>query len=148
MRQSFEPSIWGPKAWFFLETCIMAYPEKPTNEDKIYMKNFLLSLKFVIPCEKCRDNYSSHLKTYPLSDEVLSNRDILFKWIVDVHNSANTKKTKTYDETFNYYMSKYEGNNYIETHKSNYSKIIYLILITSFIVFIHYIYKVIKRKYQ
>ena len=53
------------------------------------MKNFLLSLEYVIPCEKCRNSYSEHLKKFPLTDQVLLNRTELFKWIVDVHNLAD-----------------------------------------------------------
>ena len=31
---SLNPKVWGPHAWFFLETVAMAYPIDPTNEDK------------------------------------------------------------------------------------------------------------------
>ena len=28
MRIDYNPKIWGPKGWFFLETIILSYPEK------------------------------------------------------------------------------------------------------------------------
>ena len=42
MRQSFEPKIWGPHAWFFIETSVMAYPEYPGDKDKIYEEFFII----------------------------------------------------------------------------------------------------------
>ena len=45
MRQSFNPEIWGPHAWFFLETVAMGYPINPTSDDKNQMKAFFYALK-------------------------------------------------------------------------------------------------------
>jgi hypothetical protein len=117
MRQNFEPTIWGPHAWFFLETVTMAYPTNPTFKEKKAAEKFFKSLSIMIPCEKCRNNYKKHLKKYPLSDDVLSSRDNLFKWIVDIHNSVDPKKQRNYDETFKYYNDKYGYK--IETKKEN-----------------------------
>ena len=61
----------------------------------------------MIPCEKCRNNYKKHLKQHPLTGKVLSSRDNLFMWIIDVHNSVHKDKQKTYDDTFKYYMDQY-----------------------------------------
>lgn len=140
MRQNFDPIIWGPKAWFFLETITMAYPTNPSDEEKKNTKLFFYTLQFVIPCEKCRKNYNKHLEIYPLSEEVLSNRDNLFKWIINMHNSVDINKKKTYNDTFKYYISKYSGSEYQSKFKiSNKTKNIFIILIL--IVIIISIYK-------
>ena len=34
MRENFEPTVWGPHAWFFLESVAMAYPIKPSYQEK------------------------------------------------------------------------------------------------------------------
>ena len=94
MRQNFEPKIWGNHAWFFLETICMAYPTNPSKSMKSSAKNFFLSLKDLIPCEKCRNNYKQHLKLFPLTEKVLSSRDNLFMWIINVHNSIHKNKQK------------------------------------------------------
>jgi hypothetical protein len=107
MRQNFEPSIWGPRAWFFLETVCMGYPTDPTYEEKKMAEDFFNSLQFIIPCEKCRNNYKKHLKQHPLTGKVLSSRDNLFMWIINVHNSVHKDRQKTYDDTFKYYMDQY-----------------------------------------
>lgn len=110
MRQNFDSDIWGPHAWFFLETVCMGYPTDPSYEEKKQAENFFKALQFMIPCEKCRNHYKKHLKKYPLNGEILSSRDNLFMWIVDIHNSVHKNKQKTYDDTFNYYMDMYKIN--------------------------------------
>ena len=142
MRQNFEPKIWGNHAWFFLETVCMAYPTNPSKSMKSSAKKFFLSLKDLIPCEKCRNNYELHLKKYPLNDKTLSSRDNLFVWIVNIHNSVNPKNTHSYDETFKYYLEKYNYKS-TNTKKSIKKKYLYilLLLITSFVIYEYY-YKI------
>lgn len=146
MRQNFDPTIWGPKAWFFLESITMAYPTNPTDEDKKNTKLFFYTLQFVIPCEKCRNNYNKHLKIYPLSKEVLENRDNLFKWIVNMHNSVDPLKKRTYNETYKYYLNKYSGSEYSIDKKVNVrAKNIFIVFaLTSIIIIGYQYYKYLK----
>ena len=138
MRQNLEPKIWGPHAWFFLESIAMAYPQEPTYDDKKNAEKFFISLQLLIPCKKCRDNYKKHLKEYPLNEDILANRDNLFKWIVDIHNSVDPKKKRTYDEVFNYYLEKYNIGNVKKKKtlcKRNILIILFLILITIYLLY-------------
>lgn len=143
MRQNFEPKIWGNHAWFFLETVCMAYPTNPSKSMKSSAKKFFLSLKDLIPCEKCRNNYELHLKKYPLNDKTLSSRDNLFVWIVNIHNSVNPKNTHSYDETFKYYLEKYnyKSTNTKKSIKKKYLFIL-LLLIIFFVIYEYYYYKI------
>ena len=126
MRQNFDSDIWGPHAWFFLETVCMGYPTDPSYEEKKQAENFFKALQFMIPCEKCRNHYKKHLKKYPLNGEVLSSRDNLFMWIVDIHNSVHKNKQKTYDDTFNYYMDMYKIN--VDDECTDYTTVQYKIV--------------------
>ena len=135
MRQNFDSNIWGPHAWFFLETICMAYPKDPTFEEKKHVQNFFYSLKNLLPCEKCRNNYIKHLKIYPLDDEVIKNRDNLFKWINKIHNSVDKSKTRSLEETFKYYLDEYNINGQKYTN-NNYKKNKYLILIVILLIII------------
>ena len=139
MRQNFEPQIWGPNAWFFLESVTMGYSTDPTYEEKKAAENFFLSLEHMIPCEKCRNNYKKHLKLHPLNENVLSSRDNLFMWIVDMHNSVDVNKKKSYDDTFKFYMTKYnvQVTDTPNEKSSNMGIFFYLIMIV-FILFIIY----------
>lgn len=155
MRQSFNPEIWGPHAWFFLETVAMGYPISPTTDDKTQMKKFFNILKDIIPCEKCRINYKKHLKEIPLTNKNLENRDSLFKWIVDVHNSVDPSKIYTYEDTYNYYIDQYQESNNTTGSKNksfcNNRKVknifIILMIITS-IILIHKIYLYISPRFR
>ena len=119
MRQSFEPKIWGPHAWFFLETIAMAYPTNPTKKQIKRAKQFYKSLEFMIPCDKCRNNYKKHcgsipcdfaekMKVLPITDEVLANRTNLFNWTVKLHNMSFPTKKRTNQQTFEHYMNIYQ----------------------------------------
>ena len=140
MRQNFEPSIWGPRAWFFLETICMGYPTDPTYEEKKMAEDFFNSLQFMIPCEKCRNNYKKHLRQYPINGKVLSSRDNLFMWIIDVHNSVHSNKQKSYDDSFKYYMNQYNLSIEDEKNKLNCKtkNILFYFLMILFISFIIY----------
>ena len=132
MRQNLEPKVWGPHAWFFLESIAMGYPTNPTPTDIEKTKLFFSSLKYVIPCAKCRNNFDKHSEDNPLTDEVLSSNETFFKWIVDMHNAAREEK-RTYEETFNYYMKMYSGKS---TTKYTLYKIILVVVALLIIMFL------------
>ena len=55
-------SVWGPPLWHYLHTMSFNYPVKPTPADKRNYKNFILSLRHVLPCRYCRENLTKNLK--------------------------------------------------------------------------------------
>ena len=108
-----DPKIWGPHLWFFLHSMSFTYAKnrkKATTEEKIQMYNFLESLKFVLPCDICRVNYSNFLDKNPPK---LNSRKELFRWLVDLHNCVNGecgskhKRQYTYDEVEKLYKEVY-----------------------------------------
>ena len=44
-------SVWGPSLWHYLHIMSFNYPVKPTKQDKKNYKNFVVSLKHVLPCK-------------------------------------------------------------------------------------------------
>ena len=111
MNIDYNPKIWGPKAWFFIETIILSYPNNPTLNDKTIFKNFFNSLANILPCEKCRYNYKNHIKSNPLNDDILFNKNNLIEWIVKIHNLSMGKKI-TKKSMLNYYNNQYKGTNF------------------------------------
>lgn len=89
-----KPEIWGSHAWIFLHSVTMNYPDNPTPQDKREMKDFFNSLKYVLPCEKCAKNFQRNMAKYPLTDKILSSRDSLIKWLIDIHNMVNRENKK------------------------------------------------------
>jgi hypothetical protein len=90
-----DPKWWGPHCWFFIHSVILGYSDNPTEADKQNFKQFFESLGKVLPCNKCRNNYKQHLMKLPLDDSVLSSRDKLVKWLIDVHNEVNVATQKS-----------------------------------------------------
>ena len=60
-RLNVKPHVWGPSAWKFLYMTAMGYPNTPTEEEQTAMKQFILSLKHLLPCEKCRVNFNEKI---------------------------------------------------------------------------------------
>ena len=83
-------SVWGPPLWHYLHTMSFNYPVKPTPADKRHYKNFILSLRYVLPCRYCRENLSKNLKALPLTDKEMRNRASFSRWVFKLHELINT----------------------------------------------------------
>lgn len=103
MTKNINPAIWGPICWKMLEHILSAYPDNPTREEADSMYNFITAFGQVLPCEKCRANFESHLEKYPLSDEVLSSNKNINIWLINIHNEVNATTGK----------QKYNQKNYL-----------------------------------
>ena len=88
------PDIWGPHGWKFIHYITLGYPANPTNETKKQYSNFFTLLKDVIPCSICGNNYSQHIKQYPLTDEILNDKREFINWGITMHNLVNILNKK------------------------------------------------------
>ena len=82
-------SVWGPGLWFFLHTISFNYPNKPTAEQKKRYKDFILQLKYILPCRYCRENLKKNLKALPLREKDLKNRESFSRWVYNLHELVN-----------------------------------------------------------
>ena len=100
-------SIWGPSTWHLLHSISFNYPVNPTDPDKHNYKEFVLSLKNVLPCGKCRKNLVHNLKKLPLEDSDLESRYTFSKYVYNLHEIINTmlgkKSGLSYDDVKNIY---------------------------------------------
>jgi len=116
-RINFNPNIWGPKAWFFLDTIILSYPENPTHSDIILFKDFFVNVGNILPCEKCRFNFEDHIIKFPLNNDILKSKNKLISWWINIHNETRQgKKLFTYNDFIDYYNCIYSNN---ETKDNN-----------------------------
>jgi hypothetical protein len=83
-------SVWGPPLWHYIHTMSFNFPINPTKEDKKNYKNFILSLKNVLPCHYCRDNLKKNFKALPLTNRDLKSRDSFSRWVFKLHELVNT----------------------------------------------------------
>jgi hypothetical protein len=128
---SISPSLWGPSTWKALHYITFAYPNNPTEDDKINYSNFFNSIGNVLACKKCRINFKMHLKKFPLDNNALASNYSLVNWLINIHNEVNkmhNKKILTYDEVLKIYMS------YNPTNTICNKRILLLILLIAILV--------------
>ena len=82
-------SVWGPSAWHFIHCVSFNYPVNPTCDDKRNYRNFILNLRHVLPCGKCRVNLCKNLKKNPITWKHMKNRDSFSKYVYHLHESIN-----------------------------------------------------------
>jgi Erv1 / Alr family len=102
-----DKEAWGPQLWHSMHMIALNYPDKPSPSDKLNYKIFFESLKDVIPCLSCADNYAEHLQELPI-DRHLDSARSLFTWTVKVHNIVNAsrgKRTWAVEEAIAYYSA-------------------------------------------
>ena len=82
-------SVWGPSIWHFLHVMSFNYPIKPTKDDKKNYKEFIISLKHILPCKHCRENIKKNFKVLPITNDVMENRHTFSKYVYDLHETIN-----------------------------------------------------------
>jgi hypothetical protein len=132
-----NPKIWGASGWLFIHSIALNYPDNPTKNEKNAIKDFLKSLKYLLPCKTCSELY---IKDFPLIEKQIplnkasENKTNLIKWVNLMHNQVNkniNKKTYSDEEYNNYY-----NNLYNDSTNQNYY---FYILIVLFVISIIYI---------
>ena len=101
--------VWGPPLWHSLHTMSFNYPVNPTKEQKQQYYAFFTSLKWVLPCKYCRDNFEKNLKVLPLNTTALANRQNFSKWLYDMHNLVNKNLNKPITLTYEQVRNRYEN---------------------------------------
>ena len=104
----FQTSIWGPLVWTTLHTISFNYPVHPTNEDKKHYKDFIYSLRYVLPCKYCRINLTKNLKQKPLEMCHMENRDTFSRYIYELHELVNKMLGKKSHLTYCDVRERYE----------------------------------------
>lgn len=89
-----NPEIWGKHGWKFLHYVAKGYPTNPSDNDKQTYKLFLESIQKILPCDKCKKHYKQHLENFPLNDIILSSKENLENWIINIHNQVNMANHK------------------------------------------------------
>jgi hypothetical protein len=101
-------SVWGPSLWHSLHVISFNYPVSPSVDQKKKYLDFFLSLKDILPCKYCRENYKKNIKTVPLNMNTMKGRHTLSRWLYDLHEEINKMLGKTSNLTFNDVRERYE----------------------------------------
>jgi Erv1 / Alr family len=101
-------SVWGPGMWHYLHTMSFNYPVKPTCQDKKRYSEFLYSLRYVLPCGKCRKNLCKNFKRLPLKISNMESRATFSKYVYDLHELINKMLGKKSGLTYDVVKERYE----------------------------------------
>lgn len=104
----FLTSTWGPPFWHFLHTMSFNYPINPSSEDKKHYMDFILSLKYVLPCKYCRINLKTNFKQMPLRMADMKNRESFSRYIYNLHELINKMLNKKSALTYCDIRERYE----------------------------------------
>ena len=102
-------SVWGPSLWHFLHTMSFNYPVHPTSEQKEHYRDFILSLRHVLPCRHCRDNLQKNFKYLPLKACDLKNRESFSRYVYNLHEAVNKLLGKKSGLTYKEVRDRYEN---------------------------------------
>lgn len=85
---------WMTKFWNMINDISINYPEYPTLTDIQGMKNFILSLPTIIPCQT--DLCNNYIKNFidrnrDNLDAIVSNRSVLYGFLHDFYQDINQK---------------------------------------------------------
>jgi hypothetical protein len=104
----FLTKVWGPTQWHMLHTISFNYPIEPTYDQQLQYKEYVLSLKNVLPCGACRKNLAMNLKQMPLTMSELKNRDTFSRYIYNLHELVNKMLKKQSHLTYCDVRERYE----------------------------------------
>ena len=108
-NDGFLTSTWGPSQWHMLHTISFNYPVIPTQKDKERYRSYILSLKNVLPCGKCRANLKENFKKLPLRMADMENRETFSRYIFNLHELINTMLGKSSGLTYEEVRDTYEN---------------------------------------
>lgn len=98
---------WGTPYWQVAHAVTFLYPDEPSAEDKHRVLTFFKLFPFLLPCSICGLHFANTMRDkLPLTDEVMTSRETLSRWLVDVHNMVNRrlgKKEVAYEDVAKYY---------------------------------------------
>jgi hypothetical protein len=57
--------------------------------DKHHYRDFMINLKYVLPCGKCRANLRKNFKRLPLTMKHMQSRETFSKYVYDLHELVN-----------------------------------------------------------
>lgn len=102
-------TVWGPSQWHFMHTMSFNYPVEPTASDKRHYMAYIYSLRYVLPCGKCRANLHKNLKKLPLRMKHMMSRDTFSRYVYDLHELINKMLNKGPGPTYDKVRDTYEN---------------------------------------
>ena len=87
--KSISPTVWGPAGWHILHRMSFEFISVKDAH------SFIISLKYILPCQKCRSNLKSHIEKLPIPNDV---KDIPL-WMWQLHNRVTQSIERSTSES-------------------------------------------------
>lgn len=100
--------VWGPPLWHSLHTISFNYPVNPTPQQKHHYRDWILGLKYVLPCKYCRENLEKNFKELPLTMKRMKNRETFSRYIYELHEKINQMLGKASGLSYEDVRERYE----------------------------------------
>jgi hypothetical protein len=129
-----KPYFWGPHYWKTIFSICASYPENPDSNFIRSIKEYMILLKMILPCELCRDSYieySAENDTKIDNDNNYTSKDNFIEFIYKLRNKINKKLGLEYNITLTYF--KFKINNMICSKDSNTDAYAYMVMDAPFI---------------
>ncbi len=94
MALSLNPEYWGPHFWEVMYLAAVGFSSEPTVNEKIGFRMFYDSLRYVLPCQKCRKEYDQYVNQFPLTSDDTSSPHKLFDWVYRLHSHVTRRLSK------------------------------------------------------
>ena len=138
----YDPSVWGPHYWFFLDTVAMSYPKHPNSVTKKIYFDLIQHFHLFIPVKEHSENFNKLLSSYPISP-YLDDRESFIRWVHFIHNKINSQLNipkLPYHEFYTNYYNKYKEKSFKNNeNKLLYRKIMFVsLIILLFLVILHF----------
>lgn len=101
-------AVWGPSMWHYLHTMSFNYPVNPSCDDKRNYRDFVLGLRYVLPCGKCRKNLVKNFKRLPLQWKDMESRASFSLYIYRLHEIINKMLKKKSGLSYGDVKERYE----------------------------------------
>ena len=99
---------WGGDYWRVAHCLTFLFPAtNHTDGEKQLIKDFFHLFPYTLPCSTCGEHFQTEMRESPLSDDVLSTRDALTRWLHAIHNRVNARTGKaeiTYDDVYRFFV--------------------------------------------
>jgi len=101
-------SVWGPPLWHVLHSMSFNYPVNPSKYERQHYRDFILALKWTLPCGKCRTNLVNNLKSLPIEIKHMKSRDTFSRYVYDLHEVVNAMLKKKSGLSYEDIRERYE----------------------------------------
>lgn len=81
----------GRHMWISLHTFAAAYPDHPTDEDKMALRSLFSTISIIYPCIECKEHFGKMIKENPIVDE---SKEEVVAYICKLHNIVNERLEK------------------------------------------------------